>query len=136
MNDLVQIDDGWADAAAENAERAIKGMLLKFNEWHYTKGKEGTEVEAGTTLIALGTAAAQVKWYGGKPVEYIMRQPGKKLPERPMAEHALCLPRQSPECRSIHVRHLELGWASSGQRSCRAKPSLDGIDTGDGRERR
>ena len=32
--------------------------------------------------MALGTAAAWVKWYGGKPVEYLMRQPGKKLPER------------------------------------------------------
>jgi hypothetical protein len=78
----VQTDDGWADAAAENAERVIKGMLLKFNEWHYTKGKEGIEVEEGTTLVALGTAAAWVKWSGGKPVEYIMRQPGKKLLER------------------------------------------------------
>ena len=79
---IVQVDDGWSDAAAENAERVIKGTLLKFGEWRWTKGKEGTEVEAGTTLIALGTAAGWVKWYGGKPVEYLMREPGKRLPER------------------------------------------------------
>jgi hypothetical protein len=84
MNDLaiVQTDDGWADAAAENAERVIKGTLLKFGDWRWTKGKEGTEVEAGTTLVSLGTTAAQVKWYDGKPVEYLIRQPGKKLPDR------------------------------------------------------
>ena len=79
---IVQTDDGWGDAAAENAERVIKGTLVKFFDWHWTKGKEGTEVEEGTTLVALGTAAAWVKWYGGKPVEYIIRQPGKKLPDR------------------------------------------------------
>ena len=79
---IVQADDGWADAAAENAERAIKGTLLKFSDWRWMKDKEGTEVEAGTTLIAFGTAAGWVNWHGGKPLEYIMRQPGKKLPDR------------------------------------------------------
>jgi len=84
VNSLVtaQTDDGWDDAAAENAQRVIKGTLLRFNDWRWTKGKEGTEVEEGTTLVALGTAAAWVKWYDGKPVEYLMRQPGKKLPDR------------------------------------------------------
>ena len=79
MNDLavVQSDDGWSDAAAENAERVIKGTLLKFADWKWTKGKENIEVEENTTLVALGTAAAWVKWRGGKPVEYLMRQPGK-----------------------------------------------------------
>jgi hypothetical protein len=38
----IQKDDGWDDAAAENAERVIKGTLLKFSEWRWTKGKEGT----------------------------------------------------------------------------------------------
>ena len=79
---IVQNDDGWGDAAAENAERVIKGTLLKFSDWRWTKGKEGTEVKEGTTLVALGTAAAWVKWVGGKPVEYLMRQPGQKLPDR------------------------------------------------------
>jgi hypothetical protein len=84
MNKLatIQADDGWDDAAAENAERVIKGTLLKFSDWRWTKGKEGTEVPEGTQLVALGTAAAWVKWRDGKPVEYLIRQPGKKLPER------------------------------------------------------
>ena len=49
MNSLVTIqnDDGWDDAAAENAERVIKGTLLKFSDWRWTKGKEGIEVEEG-----------------------------------------------------------------------------------------
>jgi hypothetical protein len=78
----VQIDDGWGDAAAETAERVIKGTLLKFSDWRWTKGKEGTEVEEGTKLVALGTTAAWVKWFGGKPIEYLTRQPGKRLPDR------------------------------------------------------
>jgi hypothetical protein len=30
---IVQTDDGWGDAAAENAARVIKGVLLKFSDW-------------------------------------------------------------------------------------------------------
>jgi hypothetical protein len=82
MNDLVQSDDGWGDAAAESAERPIKGTLVKFSDWKWFKGKESTEIEEGTALVALGTAAAQVKWAGGKPVEYRMRQAGHRLLER------------------------------------------------------
>ena len=84
MNSLVtlQSDDGWDDAAAENAERVIKGTLLKFSDWRWTKGKEGVEVEEGIRLVALGTAAGWMKWHGGKPIEYVIRQPGKKLPDR------------------------------------------------------
>jgi hypothetical protein len=84
MNHLptVPSDDGWSDAAAEKAQHVIKGTLLKYSDGKWTKGKEGVEVEEGISLVALATAAAQVKWHDGKPVEYIMRQPGKKLPER------------------------------------------------------
>lgn len=135
MNDLAvaQTDDGWGDAAAENAERVIKGTLLKFSDWRWTKGKEGTEVEEGSTLVALGTAAAWVKWYGGRPVEYVMKEAAgsrrtqrsrrlRDLGNRPrwrtqgsLAEYALRLPRRPGQCRGIHVRHRELGWAPSGQ---------------------
>ena len=136
MNDLaiIQNDDGWGDAAAENAERVIKGTLLKFSDWRWTKGKEGTEVKEGTTLVALGTSAAWVKWHNGKPVEYQMRQPGQKLPDRselsdpegcgtwetgpdgepkdPLAEHALHPLGRPNQRRGLHVRHRELGWTA------------------------
>src|SRR5262249_19126014 len=79
---IVQTDDGWGDAAAENAERVIKGTLLKYSEGKWTKGKEGIEVEEDISLVALATAAGCVKWHDGKPVEYRMRELGKKLPER------------------------------------------------------
>jgi hypothetical protein len=75
-------DDGWNDEASASAGRMIKGTLLKFSDWHWTKGKEGIKVEDGTSLLALGTAAGWVKWQGGKPVEYKMRQAGHPLPER------------------------------------------------------
>jgi hypothetical protein len=70
MNSLVPIqnDDGWGDAAAENAERVIKGVLLKYSEGKWTKGKEGIEIEEGISLVALATAAGWVKWHNGKPV--------------------------------------------------------------------
>jgi hypothetical protein len=78
----VQTDDGWDDAATENAERVIKGTLLKFADWNWTKGTEGTNVEKSTALVALSTVAAWVRWVDGKPVEYRMRQPGEQLPDR------------------------------------------------------
>jgi hypothetical protein len=84
MTNLVPIesDDGWSDAAAESAERTIKGTLVKFTDWKWFKGKESIEIEEGTALVVLGTTAAWVKWSGGKPVEYRMRQAGHRLPER------------------------------------------------------
>jgi hypothetical protein len=75
-------DDGWADAAAEITSRVLRGTLLKYADWKWTKGTEGTPIKDGTQLVALGTRAAWVKWQGGKPVQYVMRQPGKPLPER------------------------------------------------------
>jgi hypothetical protein len=75
-------DDGWGDAAAESAEYIIKGTLLKFADWKWTKGKESIEVEHGTAFVALGTTAAWVKWSDGKPIEYKVRQTGHRLPDR------------------------------------------------------
>jgi hypothetical protein len=75
-------DDGWNDAASEAGERTIRGTLLKFADWRWTAGKEATPVEAGTRLVALATAAMWVRWEDGKPAEYRMRQPGRRLPER------------------------------------------------------
>jgi hypothetical protein len=74
--------DGWGDAAAEANERVIKGTLLKFSDWNWSKGKEGTAVENGTTLVALDSAAGWVKWQDGKPIEYKMREPKRRLADR------------------------------------------------------
>jgi hypothetical protein len=82
MNDLVTTDDGWRDAAVEASERVLRGTLLRFSDWNWTRGKEATPIEKGTKLVALGTAAAWVRWERGKPVEYRMRQSGKPLPDR------------------------------------------------------
>jgi hypothetical protein len=79
---IVNTTDGWGDAAAENAERVLKGTLLKFSDWTWSKGKEGTKVPEGTRLVALGTVAAWVKWKDGKPAEYKIREAGARLPDR------------------------------------------------------
>src|SRR5215475_9769930 len=75
-------NDGWADAASEAAERTIRGTLLKFSDWRWTAGKEATEIETGTKLVALATQAGWVRWEDSKPVEYRMREPGRRLPDR------------------------------------------------------
>src|SRR5215467_6219501 len=75
-------NDGWANAASEAAERTIRGPLLKFSDWRWTAGKEATEIETGTKLVALATQAMWVRWEGGKPAEYRVREPGRRLPER------------------------------------------------------
>ena len=80
-------NDGWNDAASEAAERTIRGTLLKFADWRWTAGKEATPVEDGTKLVAMATAAMWVRWEDSKPVEYIERQPGRRLPEREELSH-------------------------------------------------
>jgi hypothetical protein len=75
-------DDGWGAAAAEAGERQIRGTLLKFADWHWTAGKEATPVETGTRLVALATAAMWVRWESGKPAEYRVREPGRRMPVR------------------------------------------------------
>jgi hypothetical protein len=34
-------DDGWNDAAAEEAGRFIRGTIMKFVDWRYYAGKQG-----------------------------------------------------------------------------------------------
>src|SRR5262249_46785916 len=75
-------NDGWNDAAAEAGERMIRGRLLKFADWHWSAGKEGEEIEDGTRLAAMATAAMWVRWENGKPVEYRIREAGRRLPDR------------------------------------------------------
>jgi hypothetical protein len=79
--------DGWGDAAAEASERMIRGTLLKFADWRWTTGKEATPVADGTKLVALATAAMWVRWKDGKPAEYRMREPGRRLPDRDELGH-------------------------------------------------
>ena len=84
-NDLAVLyanDDGWAEAAAEAAERMVRGSLLKFADRAFTSGTEGAAVELGTELVAIATSAAWVKWQAGKPVETRVRQPGTRMSER------------------------------------------------------
>jgi len=81
-NDVTIItDDGWNDAAVEANGRVLRGTLLRFHDWNWTKGKEASPIEKGTKLIAIGTTAWS-RWAAGKPVEYRMRQSGKPLPDR------------------------------------------------------
>ena len=79
--------DGWGDAAAEAGERQIRGQLLKFADWRWSVGKEAAPIEDGTRLVALATTAMWVRWEDGKPAEYRMREPGRRLPDRDELGH-------------------------------------------------
>ena len=65
----------------------IRGQLLKFADRRWTTGTEATQVADGTTLVAVGTVAAWVRWEDGKPVEQLVRRPGERLPERDQLSH-------------------------------------------------
>src|SRR5262245_38842956 len=74
-------DDGWNDAANEAGERTIRGKILKFADWNWYAGKEAEPVAAGTKMVAQATAAMWVRWEDGKPAEYRVREPGRRLPD-------------------------------------------------------
>src|SRR5262249_54401348 len=63
-------------------DRVLRGTLLRFADSNWTRGKEAEPVERGTQLVATGTQAAQVRWQDGKPVEWRLQEPGRRLPER------------------------------------------------------
>jgi hypothetical protein len=80
-------DDGWNDAAAEEAGRFIRGTIMKFVDWRYYAGKQATPIPDGTKLIALATVALWQRWEGGKAVDPIVRKPGEYLPAREKLGH-------------------------------------------------
>ena len=67
-------DDGWDDTAAEMDSQFLRGTLLKFADWRWAKGKEGDKIEEGTQFLVMGSAAARVRWWDGKPVQYVRRE--------------------------------------------------------------
>jgi hypothetical protein len=91
MNSLVEAqaynvatssNDGWDAAAAEGGERVLRGELLKFSDGHWLVGREALPLKEGLRLVAMGTAAAWVRWAGGKPDRYVVRQPNVPFAER------------------------------------------------------
>jgi hypothetical protein len=75
---LVVIDDGFGDG--EGNDRLIQGTILRCVDGKWS-AKDGTDFPPGTKLIALGTACALQHWKDGLPVETIVRQKGKPLPD-------------------------------------------------------
>jgi hypothetical protein len=73
--------DGWADTAADNADRPIRGSLIKCNDGQWLRGKEATPLN-GTCLAAVAVRDVWTKWSEGKPSEYLFREPGKNMAER------------------------------------------------------
>ena len=84
MNDLVIAtqDDGFSDAAADANAGFLRGTLVTFSDGRWYRGKEKVEIKEGVRYAAVGTAHCWQKWLDKKPVETIMRDPGKPLPDR------------------------------------------------------
>jgi hypothetical protein len=78
---LVEKSDGWHLAAAENSARVIRGSIITFADWHWTVRGDSAHID-GRKLVAIGTQALWQKWESGKPGPYILREPGKPMPER------------------------------------------------------
>jgi hypothetical protein len=92
MNDLIVANsnsalivnpalDGWADTAADYANSPIKGSLLKCNDGQWLRGKEAAPLN-GQQFVAMAVRDVWTKWEGGKPSEYLFREPGKPMAER------------------------------------------------------
>jgi len=81
-NELTSIGnagDGWEAASQDNSDRVLHGHLLKFADWRWTYGQEGTVLNIGTCLQALGTISAWVKWEDGKPAKHILMNGTAKI---------------------------------------------------------
>jgi hypothetical protein len=71
---------------------------LLYADWHWTIGKEKTELASGKRLLALATAAAWMRWWDGKPTLLILRQPGKPLSDREeLGEHDRTVWQKGPD---------------------------------------
>jgi hypothetical protein len=92
MNDLIVANssnalavnpalDGWADTAADHAGNPIRGSLLKCNDGQWLRGKEASPIN-GQHYVAMATRDVWTKWEGGKPSEYLFREPGKPMVDR------------------------------------------------------
>jgi hypothetical protein len=84
--------DGWDDAADDASNRPFPGWLTKYTDGHYYYGSDKNELPLGTKLRARACAHYWECWPpgDGKPdrAKRVMRQPGRKLPERSELEPA------------------------------------------------
>ena len=61
QNSLVPIgDDGFEAAAAEGAERILKGDLLKFSDGHWLVGREALLIKQDLRLVAMAGRRGEV----------------------------------------------------------------------------
>jgi hypothetical protein len=89
---LIPGSDGWGDAADDASNRPFPGLLTKYTDGHYYAGADKIEVPLGMKLRACACAHYWELWPPGegKPdrSKRVMRQPGRRLPERSELEPA------------------------------------------------
>jgi hypothetical protein len=80
-NDLARGDDGDGFDVTEPRTGFIVGSMVKFVDRDFVADKTEKLAE-GTTLVALSTVTAWVKWAEGRPVEHLVTHAGKAHPRR------------------------------------------------------
>jgi hypothetical protein len=70
--------DGFDDTGAD--DRLIQGVIIRCVDGVWS-AKDDTPISKETRLIVLNTAEALQRWENGRPVETIVKEPGKRLPD-------------------------------------------------------
>ena len=71
-------DDGFGDAL--DADRVIQGTILKCVDGHWSD-REGVAFPPETKMLAMSTAICLQCWKDGQPIDTIIKQPNKPLPD-------------------------------------------------------
>jgi hypothetical protein len=70
--------DGFDDTNVD--DRLIQGTIIPCVDGVWS-ARDGTSLSPGTRYIVLATAEALQRWEGQRPVETILKKPGKALPD-------------------------------------------------------
>jgi hypothetical protein len=72
-------DDGWGDNYDTADDRVIQGTILRCIDGHWSD-RDGRNFPPGMQLLALATTELLQHWQDEKPIETIIKVPGRPLP--------------------------------------------------------
>ncbi len=82
MNEVVRTGggDGWDSHSSDEGAGLVRGPLIKFADWRYTRG--GEPLADGTAFLAIDVAMAWVMFVPGGPPIHVLPGPSGYLPDR------------------------------------------------------
>jgi hypothetical protein len=83
MNEVVRTGggDGW-DSHSSEGSGFIRGPMIKFADWRYTRGGEPFALADTSQFLAIDLAMAWVKFVEGEPPVHVLQQRNGYLPDR------------------------------------------------------